>query len=187
MSLACHPCTTRCGYIRNRSARTKIYCWLRTLYGVLRPLLSGAPRSLMISIRSPGYPQGLDTDSEQYRCTCYKRRSPIYEYLFQALFPTPCGICFSFSIFSRGFLSRTLSKSKSFMSARTIAVRIRMMSPGGPVCILRISIPGVHLLAQNLYLSAYSGVCWYICSAHCCPLGTRCGSGWHWPKSPGPR
>ena len=57
------------------------------------------------------------------------------------------------------------AKSKSFMSSRTMPDRMRIISPGRPVCILRISIPGVHLLAQNLYLSAYSGVCWYICSS----------------------
>ena len=72
----------------------------------------------------------------------------------------------SFAMSSHSCRCRSLSaKSKSFISSRTMPERMRIISPGRPVCILRISIPGVHLLAQNLYLSAYSGACWYICSS----------------------
>ena len=94
-----------------------------------------------------------------------KAPSPMYRTSFNA-----------FSIFFANLLSFAMSshscrcwsfsaKSKSFMSSKTMPDRIRTVKPGSPVCIFRISIPGVHLLAQNLYLSAYSGACWYICSS----------------------
>ena len=58
----------------------------------------------------------------------------------------------------------SLSNSKSFISDSTIAVRTLTINCGKPVWILRISIPGVLLLAQNLYLSAYSVRLPYNCS-----------------------
>ena len=45
----------------------------------------------------------------------YKRRHQYTRTSFKLFFQRLAGICFSFSIFSRGFLSRTLSKSKSFI------------------------------------------------------------------------
>lgn len=78
----------------------------------------------------------------------------------------------------------SLSNSKSFISDSTIAVRTLTINCGKPVWILRISIPGVLLLAQNLYLSAYSVRLSYNCSTHSHHHGTRSGCGSRWSQNP---